>query len=131
MTPIYGSAVWPAGGVVSAGYVPLVYALMSRKLSRGFNEFLLTQLLSWIGSVGPGAMSGRSVPAAMPLAIWLVESRLVVMWTLMPLLVSNGASTSLKALSSAPPQAVHTVTSVLDAPPPPELPPPPPHPATS
>src|SRR5216683_4193695 len=96
----------------------------------GFTAPLETQLLTWTGSVGPGAMSGRSVPAAMPLAIWLVESRLVVMWTLMPLLVSNGASTSLKALSSAPPQAVHTVTSVLDAPPPPELPPPPPHAAT-
>src|SRR5690348_2691482 len=75
-------------------------------------------------------MSGRSVPAAIPLAIWLVESRLVVMWTLMPLLDSNGARTSLKALSSAPPQAVQTVTSVVDAPPPPELPPPPPHAAT-
>src|SRR5260370_21515756 len=117
MTPIYGSAVWPAGGVVSAGYVPLVYALMSRKLSRGFNEFLLTQLLSWIGSVGPGAMSGRSVPAAMPLAIWLLESRLVVRWTLIPLEAASGAKTSRYALSSAPPKAVHTVTSVDDAPP--------------
>src|SRR2546430_341803 len=77
---------------------------------------LLTQLLTWVGSVGPGAMSGRSVPAAMPLAIWLVESRLVVMWTLMCWLASNGARTSLNALSSAPPQAVQTVTSVDDAP---------------
>src|SRR5436305_1823012 len=75
-------------------------------------------------------MSGRSVPAEMPLAIWLVESRLVVMWTLTPLLDSNGARTSLKALSSAPPQAVQTVTSVLDAPPPPLLELPPPHAAT-
>src|SRR5260370_17009656 len=91
MPPIYGSSVWPAGGVVSAGYVPLVYALMSRKLSRGFNEFLLTQLLSWIGSVGPGAMSGRSVPAAMPLAFWLLESRVVVRWPFIPLHASTAA----------------------------------------
>src|SRR5205823_5685646 len=77
---------------------------------------LLTQLLTWVGSVGPGAMSGSWVPAAMPLAIWLVESRLVVMWTLMCWLASNGARTSLNALSSAPPQAVQTVTSVDDAP---------------
>src|SRR5216683_1533961 len=117
MTPMYGSSLWPAGGVVSAGYVPLVYALMSRKLSRGFNAVLLTQLLSWTGSVGPGAMSGRSVPAAMPLAIWLLESRLVVRWTLMPVEASNGFSTSLYAASSWPPQATHWVTSVDDAPP--------------
>src|SRR5260370_37842361 len=110
MIPMYGSSVWPPGGVVSAGYVPLVYALMSRKLSRVFNLPLLTQSLSWTGSVGPGAMSGRSVPAAMPLAIWLLESRLVVRWTLIPLEASNGAKTSRYALSSATPPAVHTAT---------------------
>src|SRR5205823_6851144 len=77
---------------------------------------LLTQLLTWVGSVGPGAMSGKSVPAAMPLAIWLVESRLVVMWTLIPVLEWNGFRTSWNALSSAPRQAVQTVTSVDDAP---------------
>src|SRR5690348_11817886 len=90
-----------------------------------------TQSLTCFGSVGPGAMSGRSVPAAMPLAIWLVESRLVVRWTLIPLEDSNGLSTSWNALSSAPPQAVHTVTSVVDAPPPPLLPPPPPQAAST
>src|SRR5260370_29888481 len=62
-------------------------------------------------------MSGRLVPAAMRLALWLLESRLVVRWTLIPLEASNGAKTSRYALSSAPPQAVHTVTSVDDAPP--------------
>src|SRR5437870_79172 len=61
-------------------------------------------------------MSGRSVPAAMPFAIWLVESRLVVMWTLIPVLDWNGFRTSWNALSSAPPHAVQTVTSVVDAP---------------
>src|SRR5690242_2860147 len=92
----------------------------------GFSAPLVTQSLTWTGSVGPGAMSGRSVPAAMPFAIWLVESRLVVMWTLMPVFDWNGARTSLNALSSAPPQAVQTVTSVVFAPPPPPPPPPPP-----
>src|SRR5437899_567508 len=37
----------------------------------------------------------------MPLAIWFVESRLVVRWTLMPVLDWNGARTSRNALSSA------------------------------
>src|SRR5438445_10506132 len=96
----------------------------------GFNAPLETQSLTMTGSVGPGAMSGRSVPAAIPLAIWLVESRLVVMWTLTPLVASNGVRTSLNALSSALPQAVQTVTSVDDAPPPPP-PPPPPHAAST
>src|SRR6266581_824417 len=96
----------------------------------GFTAPLETQLLTWTGSVGPGAMSGRSVPAAMPLAIWLVESRFVVMWTLMPVFDWNGARTSLNALSSAPPQAVQTVTSVDDAPPPEPPPLPPPQAAT-
>src|SRR5712692_11023504 len=94
-----------------------------RAVSIGLMAPLDTQSLSWTGSVGPGAMSGRSVPAAMPLAIWLLESRLVVRWTLIPLEASNGAKTSRYALSSAPPQAVHTVTSVDDAPPLPDEPP--------
>src|SRR5690348_11991530 len=81
----------------------------------GFRAPLLTQLLTCTGSVGPGAMSGRSVPAEMPFAIWLVESRLVVMWTLIPLDASNGLRTSWNALSSAPPHAVQTVTSVDEA----------------
>src|SRR5579864_6831168 len=114
---MYRSSVAPAGGVVSAGYVFEMYAenWSPRAVSIGFNAPLDTQSLTWFGSVGPGAMSGRSVPAAMPLAIWLVESRLVVRWTLMPVDVSNGLRTSWNAFSSAPPQAVQTVTSVEDA----------------
>src|SRR5437879_8337551 len=117
MTPMYGSSEAPPGAVVSAGYVFEMYALKSlpRAVSIGLIAPLLTQLLTWTGSVGPGATSGRSVPAAMPLAIWFVESRLVVRWTLMPVLDWNGARTSRNALSSAPPQAVQTVTSVDDA----------------
>src|SRR5207245_2499200 len=129
MTPMYGSSEAPPGAVGSAGYVFEMYALKSlpRAVSTGLMAPLLTQLLTMTGSVGPGAVSGRSVPAAMPLAIWFVESRLVVMWTLTPLVDSKGARTSLNALSSAPPQAVQTVTSVVEAPPPPVFPPPPPH----
>src|SRR5437868_13865188 len=117
MTPMYGSSEAPPGAVVSAGYVFEMYALKSlpRAVSTGLMAPLLTQLLTMTGSVGPGAMSGRSVPAAMPLAIWLVESRLVVMCTLMPVLSWNGFRTSRNALSSSPPHAVQTVTSVADA----------------
>src|SRR5207237_705745 len=131
-TPMYGWWEAPPGAVVSAGYVFEMYALKSlpRAVSTGLMAPLLTQLLTMTGSVGPGAMSGRSVPAEMPLAIWLVESRLVVMWTLTPLVASKGARTSLNALSSALPQAVQTYTSVLDAPPPPPPPLPPPHAAS-
>src|SRR5438128_1385611 len=66
----------------------------------------------------------------MPFAIWLVESRLVVRWTLIPVLSWNGLRTSRNAFSSSPPHAVQTVTSVDDAPPP-EVPPPPVEQATT
>ncbi len=72
---------------------------------------MLTQLLSWMGSEGPGARSGSSVPASMPFAIAVLDSRFVVRWTLMPVLASNGFSTARYAASSAPPQATHWVTS--------------------
>src|SRR5712692_764799 len=102
-----------------------------RAVSIGLMAPLDTQSLTWTGSVGPGAMSGRSVPAAMPLAIWLVESRFVVRCTWMPLLCSNGFRTSWNAFSSPLPQAVQTVTSVDEAPPPVVPPPPPPPQAAS
>src|SRR6266487_7189304 len=116
--PMYGSSDAPPGAAVSAGYVLSMYALnasLPSAVSIDFRAPFETQLFTWVGSVGPGAMSGRSVPAAMPFAIWLVESRFVVMWTLTPLLAWNGFRTSWNALSSAPPHAVQTVTSVDDA----------------
>src|SRR5260221_217393 len=76
---------------------------------------LLTQSLT-LSTVGPGAMSGSDVPASTLIASWFA-SRTVVRWTLMPVLSWNGFRTSWNALSSAPPQAVQTVTSVEDAPP--------------
>src|ERR1043166_6164933 len=126
MTRMYGLSCCPLGGVVSAGYVLSMYAWnwSPSAVSIGFRAPLETQLLTRFGSVGPGAMSGRSVPAAMPLASWLVESRFVVRWTLMPVWSLKGLRTSWNAFNSAPPQAVQTVTSVLEAPPP--VPPPPP-----
>src|SRR5690348_10480475 len=117
MMPMYGSSWAPPGALVRAPYVLLMYSLnlSPSAVSIGLIAPFETQSLTCVGSVGPGAMSGRSVPAEMPLAIWLVESRFVVTWTLIPLSFSNGASTSRNALSSAPPQAVQTVTSVDDA----------------
>src|SRR5438128_10454488 len=113
MTPMYGSSEAPPGAVVSAGYVFEMYALKSlpRAVSTGLMAPLLTQLLTMTGSVGPGATSGRSVPAAMPLAIWFVESRLDVGWTWLPVLAWSGARTSRNALRSAPPRAVPAGTS--------------------
>src|SRR5438309_7272031 len=75
---------------------------------------LLTQSLT-LSTVGPLAMSGRLVPASTLIASWFA-SRTVVRCTVMPVLVWNGASTSWNAFSSAPPQALQTVTSVEDAP---------------
>src|SRR5215471_11768154 len=81
---------------------------------------LLTQ--SWtLSTDGALAMSGRLVPASTLIASWLA-SRTVVRWTLMPVSLWNGFKTSWNALSSAPPQALQTETSVdpalgLDVPP--------------
>src|SRR3979411_841362 len=86
---------------------------MSRKLSSGFSRPLLTPSLSRRGSVVEGARSGSSVPALMPLAIWVVESRLVVRCTVIPDEASKGFNTSRYALSSLPPQATHCVTLVV------------------
>src|SRR5437588_10689100 len=113
MTPMYGSSEAPPGAVVSAGYVFEMYALKSlpRAVSTGLMAPLLTQLLPMAGSVGPGVMSGRSAPAAMPLAIWFVEPRLVVMWTLTPLGGSKGVRTSLTGLHPAPLPAAQSVSA--------------------
>src|SRR4029077_11425848 len=75
---------------------------------------LVTQSLT-LSTLGPGAMSGRLVPASTLIASWFA-SRTVVRWTLMPVWSWKGFKTSWNALSSAPPHAVQTVTSVDDGP---------------